>query len=183
MSGSSSSLYSSFRVSNKAQKRKKHTNSKLGCKQCKERRIKCDETFPECLKCQRYNNNKKKISKTIPHDQLLRCSYCDYTQAQIDDYNFKKNTIFISNNPLSDNSNNNRNNITFASQNFNIANTTTSFDNNTTVMSANKIQNKNDGDGDGDGNDNIFINMNMENQKILHNPTYGNKDLRKNDKN
>ncbi|CAI6046252.1 unnamed protein product [Clonostachys chloroleuca] len=30
-----------------------HTKSRFGCKQCRLRRVKCDETFPVCLRCQR----------------------------------------------------------------------------------------------------------------------------------
>lgn len=33
-------------------KRKFHNKSKFGCDNCKRRRVKCDETKPECQKCQ-----------------------------------------------------------------------------------------------------------------------------------
>ena len=32
---------------------RKRDRSRLGCRPCKKRRVKCDETFPVCLKCQR----------------------------------------------------------------------------------------------------------------------------------
>ncbi|GMM45379.1 hypothetical protein DAPK24_019540 [Pichia kluyveri] len=36
-------------------KRRKHTNSRLGCANCKKRQIKCDETLPVCGNCSRRN--------------------------------------------------------------------------------------------------------------------------------
>lgn len=32
---------------------KKHTKSRFGCKECKLRRVKCDQTHPVCIRCQR----------------------------------------------------------------------------------------------------------------------------------
>lgn len=34
--------------------RKVHRNSKVGCSTCKKRRIRCDETLPQCKNCVRY---------------------------------------------------------------------------------------------------------------------------------
>ncbi|KAH3679628.1 hypothetical protein WICMUC_000860 [Wickerhamomyces mucosus] len=49
--------------------RKKHKNSRLGCSQCKQRRIKCDETLPSCLRCQSKN---------------IRCGYLDLSKVEIE---------------------------------------------------------------------------------------------------
>lgn len=38
--------------SNKATKRRPHSKSRLGCQTCKRRRVKCDETHPQCKNCQ-----------------------------------------------------------------------------------------------------------------------------------
>ncbi|CAG8896557.1 unnamed protein product [Penicillium nalgiovense] len=32
---------------------RRRAKSKLGCRQCKTKRVKCDETFPVCLRCRR----------------------------------------------------------------------------------------------------------------------------------
>lgn len=39
-----------------------------GCPQCKQRRVKCDETLPSCLKCEA---------------RSLRCGYLDYTEREL----------------------------------------------------------------------------------------------------
>lgn len=51
-------------------KRRKHKNSKLGCPNCKKRRVKCSEDFPSCLNC-------------IKHK--VRCGYLDYSPEQIEE--------------------------------------------------------------------------------------------------
>ncbi|KAL4934503.1 putative C6 transcription factor RosA-like [Aspergillus undulatus] len=35
--------------------RKSHTKSRFGCKTCKKRHIRCDETFPQCRNCTKHN--------------------------------------------------------------------------------------------------------------------------------
>ncbi|KAJ9268214.1 transcriptional regulator family: Fungal Specific TF [Paecilomyces variotii] len=44
--------------------RKSHTKSRNGCKTCKKRHIRCDETFPQCRNCTKHN---------------CRCDYMDNT--------------------------------------------------------------------------------------------------------
>ncbi|KAJ5774940.1 C6 transcription factor RosA-like [Penicillium paradoxum] len=47
--------------------RKSHTKSRNGCKTCKRRHIRCDETFPQCRNCTKHN---------------CRCDYQDQVTAQ-----------------------------------------------------------------------------------------------------
>ncbi|KAJ5161893.1 hypothetical protein N7492_007285 [Penicillium capsulatum] len=47
--------------------RKSHTKSRNGCKTCKKRHIRCDETFPQCRNCTKHN---------------CRCDYRDMAAAQ-----------------------------------------------------------------------------------------------------
>ncbi|KAJ5146935.1 uncharacterized protein N7443_001466 [Penicillium atrosanguineum] len=47
--------------------RKSHTKSRNGCKTCKRRHIRCDETFPQCRNCTKHN---------------CRCDYQDMSSAQ-----------------------------------------------------------------------------------------------------
>ncbi|KAJ5578565.1 uncharacterized protein N7459_007529 [Penicillium hispanicum] len=47
--------------------RKSHTKSRNGCKTCKRRHIRCDETFPQCRNCTKHN---------------CRCDYQDAAPAQ-----------------------------------------------------------------------------------------------------
>ncbi|KAJ5167318.1 uncharacterized protein N7482_006099 [Penicillium canariense] len=47
--------------------RKSHTKSRNGCKTCKRRHIRCDETFPQCRNCTKHN---------------CRCDYQDVAAAQ-----------------------------------------------------------------------------------------------------
>lgn len=54
----------------KGPKRRKHKNSKIGCPNCKKRRVKCSEDLPSCLNC-------------IKHK--VKCGYLDYTPEQIDE--------------------------------------------------------------------------------------------------
>ncbi|RLV95393.1 hypothetical protein JA1_000929 [Spathaspora sp. JA1] len=49
-------------------KRRKHKNSKLGCPNCKKRRVKCSEDLPACLNCRKH--------KVI-------CGYLEYTEEQL----------------------------------------------------------------------------------------------------
>ncbi|KAE9582700.1 hypothetical protein CGMCC3_g1498 [Colletotrichum fructicola] len=37
--------------------RRPHAKSRLGCAQCKARRVKCDETYPKCRNCQRFGKS------------------------------------------------------------------------------------------------------------------------------
>lgn len=55
--------------------RRRHKNSHFGCKQCKRRRIKCNEQFPICTNCIK---------------SRLTCSYQSLTQNQIDTIMAKK---------------------------------------------------------------------------------------------
>ncbi|KAF9885924.1 hypothetical protein FE257_012214 [Aspergillus nanangensis] len=47
--------------------RKSHTKSRFGCKTCKRRHIRCDETFPQCRNCTKHN---------------CRCDYMDVAAIQ-----------------------------------------------------------------------------------------------------
>ncbi|OBA19892.1 hypothetical protein METBIDRAFT_72615 [Metschnikowia bicuspidata var. bicuspidata NRRL YB-4993] len=55
----------------RASRRKKHRNSKLGCPTCKRRRVKCLETLPECTNCEKHGS---------------RCEYLDYTEKQLSEF-------------------------------------------------------------------------------------------------
>ncbi|KAG5420717.1 hypothetical protein I9W82_002598 [Candida metapsilosis] len=52
------------------QKRRKHKNSKLGCPNCKQRRVKCSEDLPSCLNC-------------IKHK--VECGYLKYTKEELEE--------------------------------------------------------------------------------------------------
>lgn len=54
-------------MSKPVQRRRKHKNSKLGCNNCKKRKVKCLEDLPECRNCVKHK---------------VRCGYLDYTDAQ-----------------------------------------------------------------------------------------------------
>ncbi|KAM3163376.1 Zn(2)-C6 fungal-type domain-containing protein [Lachancea thermotolerans] len=60
--------------------RRRHRNSRLGCDECKRRRIKCDETIPECRNCQ--NRQKKEPCK--------RCSYLSMNEEELQSFKLKK---------------------------------------------------------------------------------------------
>ncbi|KAG7662956.1 uncharacterized protein J8A68_003506 [[Candida] subhashii] len=51
-------------------KRRKHKNSKLGCPNCKKRRVKCSEDLPSCLNCRKHK---------------VKCGYLDYTEDQLNE--------------------------------------------------------------------------------------------------
>ncbi|RLV86837.1 hypothetical protein JA9_001228 [Meyerozyma sp. JA9] len=65
----------------KATKRRRHKNSKLGCPNCKKRRVKCSEDLPSCLNC-------------IKHK--TRCGYLDYTEDQLDELRAAKASLVAS---------------------------------------------------------------------------------------
>ncbi|KAI5954500.1 hypothetical protein KGF54_002275 [Candida jiufengensis] len=68
-SSSSSSNISTINLSqNEKIKRRKHKNSKLGCPNCKKRRVKCSEDLPSCINC-------------IKHK--VKCGYLEYTEEQL----------------------------------------------------------------------------------------------------
>lgn len=50
--------------------RRKHLNSHYGCDTCKRRKVKCDETYPLCLRCVRYKQE---------------CPFVKLTAAQIEE--------------------------------------------------------------------------------------------------
>lgn len=54
----------------KFQLRRKHSNSKYGCLQCKKRRIKCGQELPQCKHCVSYRAKN------------LRCSYMNLSEAE-----------------------------------------------------------------------------------------------------
>ncbi|KAI3405968.2 hypothetical protein KGF56_001187 [Candida oxycetoniae] len=49
-------------------KRRKHKNSKMGCPNCKKRRVKCSEDLPACFNCVKHK---------------VKCGYLDYTKEQL----------------------------------------------------------------------------------------------------
>lgn len=55
--------------------RKPHSKSRLGCATCKRRQIKCDELFPQCLRC------------TI---HKVKCSYHDFSLVEVNNFLQKK---------------------------------------------------------------------------------------------
>ncbi|KAJ6183704.1 Zn(II)2Cys6 transcription factor [Penicillium mononematosum] len=56
----------------RSKSRRSHTKSRLGCGNCKRRRIKCDETGPECINCVRhsikcnYGQSSRRVTPTGP---------------------------------------------------------------------------------------------------------------------
>ncbi|CUS20718.1 LAQU0S01e13058g1_1 [Lachancea quebecensis] len=60
--------------------RRRHRNSRLGCDECKKRRIKCDETLPECRNCQ--NRQKRGAGE--------RCSYLSMSEEEIASFKTKR---------------------------------------------------------------------------------------------
>ncbi|KAI5962225.1 uncharacterized protein KGF55_003301 [Candida pseudojiufengensis] len=67
-SSSSPNLSTTNLQYNEKTKRRKHKNSKLGCPNCKKRRVKCSEDLPSCINC-------------IKHK--VKCGYLDYTEEQL----------------------------------------------------------------------------------------------------
>ncbi|KAL4788587.1 hypothetical protein BJX76DRAFT_315147 [Aspergillus varians] len=49
--------------------RKSHTKSRLGCKTCKRRHIRCDETFPQCRNCTKHNCRCDYMDVATVHDE------------------------------------------------------------------------------------------------------------------
>ncbi|KAG9801586.1 hypothetical protein KCU63_g24987, partial [Aureobasidium melanogenum] len=49
--------------------RRSHTKSRTGCKTCKRRHIRCDETFPQCRNCTKHQ---------------VRCDYMDQQRPEAD---------------------------------------------------------------------------------------------------
>lgn len=64
-------MTSSSPVTKVTKSRKSHKKSRLGCDNCKQRRIKCDELFPQCLRC------------TV---HRVECSYQRYSRDQARDF-------------------------------------------------------------------------------------------------
>ncbi|OJJ74188.1 hypothetical protein ASPBRDRAFT_119811 [Aspergillus brasiliensis CBS 101740] len=48
--------------------RKSHTKSRFGCKTCKRRHIRCDETFPQCRNCTKHNCRCDYMDVATVHD-------------------------------------------------------------------------------------------------------------------
>lgn len=61
-------LFVAMEDDKKAQRRRKHKNSKNGCPNCKKRRVKCLEDLPACLNCVKHK---------------AKCGYLDYSEAQL----------------------------------------------------------------------------------------------------
>ncbi|KAL4893729.1 hypothetical protein BDV59DRAFT_192886 [Aspergillus ambiguus] len=49
--------------------RKSHTKSRFGCKTCKRRHIRCDETFPQCRNCTKHNCRCDYMDVAAVHDE------------------------------------------------------------------------------------------------------------------
>ncbi|KAL3430910.1 hypothetical protein BDV09DRAFT_199241 [Aspergillus tetrazonus] len=49
--------------------RKSHTKSRFGCKTCKRRHIRCDETFPQCRNCTKHNCRCDYMDIATVHDE------------------------------------------------------------------------------------------------------------------
>ncbi|OJJ63801.1 hypothetical protein ASPSYDRAFT_83844 [Aspergillus sydowii CBS 593.65] len=49
--------------------RKSHTKSRYGCKTCKRRHIRCDETFPQCRNCTKHNCRCDYMDVATVHDE------------------------------------------------------------------------------------------------------------------
>ncbi|CEP63612.1 Zn(II)2Cys6 transcription factor domain-containing protein LALA0_S08e06568g [Lachancea lanzarotensis] len=63
--------------------RRKHRNSRLGCNECKRRRIKCDEELPECRNCR---NRLRKPGD----DSVFQCSYLSMSKKEIEEFKVQK---------------------------------------------------------------------------------------------
>ncbi|SCU77728.1 LAFA_0A03092g1_1 [Lachancea sp. 'fantastica'] len=63
--------------------RRKHRNSRLGCDECKRRRIKCDEELPECRNC------RNRIRKP-DDDNYCQCSYLRMSKKEIEEFKAQK---------------------------------------------------------------------------------------------
>ncbi|OAX78570.1 hypothetical protein ACJ72_07121 [Emergomyces africanus] len=51
--------------------RKSHTKSRKGCKTCKRRHIRCDETTPQCRNCTKHNCRCDYMDNVIPQEQTM----------------------------------------------------------------------------------------------------------------
>ncbi|KAL4912817.1 hypothetical protein BDW62DRAFT_193741 [Aspergillus aurantiobrunneus] len=51
--------------------RKSHTKSRFGCKTCKRRHIRCDETFPQCRNCTKHNCRCDYMDVATVHDESV----------------------------------------------------------------------------------------------------------------
>ena len=71
---SDSTSYGSNFIANSPQdkpiRRRKHKNSKLGCPNCKKRRVKCSEDLPSCTNCMKHK---------------VKCGYLEYTEKELDE--------------------------------------------------------------------------------------------------
>ncbi|KAK2737952.1 hypothetical protein CKAH01_18803 [Colletotrichum kahawae] len=58
--------------------RRTHTKSRFGCRQCKQRKVKCDERHPACFNCTRYRIVCSFVSdgSSTTHDNLSTCHAC-----------------------------------------------------------------------------------------------------------
>lgn len=93
-SASSTSLSSS--KNHRKQNRRKHKNSKLGCSNCKKRRVKCSEDLPQCTNCVKHK---------------VKCGYLDYTDEQIQELITAKKQLKEENNSLSPSTSNGNLNV------------------------------------------------------------------------
>ncbi|KAI3321896.1 hypothetical protein HD806DRAFT_502242, partial [Xylariaceae sp. AK1471] len=46
--------------------RRPHSKSRTGCRVCKSRRVKCDETRPSCRRCLTYVSKPMGVLKNVP---------------------------------------------------------------------------------------------------------------------
>jgi len=71
---SDSTSYASNFIANSPQdkpiRRRKHKNSKLGCPNCKKRRVKCSEDLPSCMNCVKHK---------------VKCGYLEYTEKELNE--------------------------------------------------------------------------------------------------
>ncbi|KAK9372449.1 uncharacterized protein V1513DRAFT_460580 [Lipomyces chichibuensis] len=61
--------------------RRSHTKSRLGCLQCKKRRVKCDEKMPRCDSCAKHNIACRYTGSSVNRLLLSRTVYSDNQQS------------------------------------------------------------------------------------------------------
>lgn len=74
----------------KVRKRKKHRKSHLGCMNCKQRRIKCDESLPECSQCIKYRVDCSYLLLSGPEVAELRRQKAAMAAANLNEQELKK---------------------------------------------------------------------------------------------
>jgi hypothetical protein len=81
-------------VRGRAGPRKGHTKSRNGCINCKRRRVKCPETFPECENCMRLGMKCEYSTRRITMGAPSRPLQSTPTQFTMDDLRLYQHFVF-----------------------------------------------------------------------------------------